>query len=321
MKKNKLFADILRTVTGYFLVLVIIVMVGIFCSGIRVVESGNVALILRFGKLVGDTPEEQIHEPGLLLAFPYIIDEVITVPTGSVIEQNVTTYFTPEDVKTRKGSYLITGDQNVAVLSASVKYSITDPVAYALNVGDVSSVINGCVSSAMLTEAAGMDVDVLLTSGKDKFAADSMGRANEKITAANVGVTVNTLELTWVSMPAEVRETYDKVNSATVEAATILENANQYRERLLPNAHSTAATYVAEANAQYSAAVSDANAALAEFWGALEEYEKTPQVVKLRLFHDKVKDIMYNIGTVRIVQDGESTILLMPKTEETDGES
>ena len=86
MKKNKLFADILRTVTGYFLVLVIIVMVGIFCSGIRVVESGNVALILRFGKLVGDTPEEQIHEPGLLLAFPYIIDEVITVPTGSVIE-------------------------------------------------------------------------------------------------------------------------------------------------------------------------------------------------------------------------------------------
>ena len=224
-------------------------------------------------------------------------------------------------MKTRKGSYLITGDQNVAVLSASVKYSITDPVAYALNVGDVSSVINGCVSSAMLTEAAGMDVDVLLTSGKDKFAADSMGRANEKITAANVGVTVNTLELTWVSMPAEVRETYDKVNSATVEAATILENANQYRERLLPNAHSTAATYVAEANARYSAAVSDANAALAEFWGALEEYEKTPQVVKLRLFDGKVKQIMYNIGTVRIVQDGESTILLMPKTEETDGES
>ena len=106
MKKNTLFADILRSVTVYFLVLVVIVMVGIFCSGIRVVESGNVALILRFGKLVGDTPEEQIHEPGLLLAFPYIIDEVVIVPTGSVIEQSVTTYFTPEDVKTRKGSYL-----------------------------------------------------------------------------------------------------------------------------------------------------------------------------------------------------------------------
>ena len=43
MKKNTLFADILRSVTVYFLVLVVIVMVGIFCSGIRVVDSGNVA--------------------------------------------------------------------------------------------------------------------------------------------------------------------------------------------------------------------------------------------------------------------------------------
>ena len=321
MKKNKLFADILRTLTVYFLVLVIVVVVGIFCSGIRVVESGNVALILRFGKLVGDTPEEQIHEPGLLLAFPYIIDEVVLVPTGSVIEQSVTTYYTPEDVKTRNGSYLITGDQNVAVLSASVKYSITDPVSYALNVGDVSSVINGCVSSAMLTEAAGMDVDVLLTSGKDAFAESSVRRANEKITGANVGVTINTLELTWVSMPAEVRETYNEVNSATVNAATLLENANQYRERLLPQAQSTAAGYVAQANSAYSAAISDANAALAEFWGSLEEFEKTPQVVKLRLFNAKVEKIFYNIGTVRIVQDGESTILLIPKTEGSDGES
>lgn len=321
MKKNTLFADILRTVTGYFLVLVIVVMVGIACSGIRVVESGNVALILRFGKLVGDTPEEQIHEPGLLLAFPYIIDEVVTVPTGSIIEQSVTTYYTPDDVKTKKGSYLITGDQNVAVLSASVKYSISDPVAYALHVGDVSSIINGCVSGAMLTEAAGIDVDVLLTSGKDAFAAQSLKRANDRLSLAGVGVTVNTLELTQVSMPSEVRETYDKVNSATVEAATTLENAYQYRERLLPQARSTASSNVTVANASYSAAVSDATAALAEFWGVLEEYEKSPQVVKARLFNSKAETILSRIGTVRIVQDGESTVLLLPKAEDSNGES
>ena len=140
MKKNKLFAQVLQSMTKYFLILVVIVMVGIACSGIRVVDSGNVALILRFGKLVGDTPEEQIHEPGLLLAFPYIIDEVVLVPTGSVIEQSVTTYYTPDGTRTVDGSYVITGDQNIAVLSASVKYAISDPVAYALNVGQVGSV-------------------------------------------------------------------------------------------------------------------------------------------------------------------------------------
>ena len=69
---------------------VIVILLAIFFSGVRRVESGNVALVLRFGKLVGDTPEEQVHQPGLLFSFPYMIDEVVMVPTGNVIEQTVT---------------------------------------------------------------------------------------------------------------------------------------------------------------------------------------------------------------------------------------
>ena len=54
-KKNSLFADVLRTITRYFLVLVAAVVIMIAVSGVRVVKSGEVALILRFGKLVGNT--------------------------------------------------------------------------------------------------------------------------------------------------------------------------------------------------------------------------------------------------------------------------
>jgi len=318
--KNKLFAQVLQAMTKYFIVLVLIVMVGIAASGIRVVDSGNVALILRFGKLVGQTPEEQIHEPGLLFAFPYIIDEVVMVPTGSIMEQSVTTYYTPEGTRTVDGSYVITGDQNIAVLAASVKYVISDPVAYALGVGDVRAVINGCVSNALLTRAAATDVDVLLTSGKDAFAADSLRYANEKLAEANVGVTINTLEMTTVSMAEEVRETYDEVNSATVNAETVLENARVYRDKLIPQAEANAAARVSYANNQYSAATAAAKLALAEFWGVLEEYKVSPDVVKLRLLNTKATAIMDKIGTVRIVQDDESTVLLIPK-EVSDGES
>ncbi len=318
--KNKLFAQVLQAMTKYFIVLVLLVVVGIAVSGIRVVDSGNVALILRFGKLVGDTPEEQIHEPGLLFAFPYIIDEVVMVPTGSIMEQSVTTYYTPDGTRTVDGSYVITGDQNIAVLAASVKYVITDPVAYALYVGDVNAVINGCVSNAMLTRAAAMDVDVLLTSGKDSFATESQRYANEKLTQAQVGVTINTLEMTTVSMVEEVRETYDEVNSATVNAETVLENARVYRDKLIPQAEANAASRVSYANNQYTIATASAKLALSEFWGVLEEYKQTPEVVKLRLLNSKATAIMDKIGTIRIVQDGESTILLIPK-EVSDGES
>lgn len=318
--KNKLFAQVLQAMTKYFIVLVLIVMVGIAASGIRVVDSGNVALILRFGKLVGDTPEEQIHEPGLLFAFPYIIDEVVMVPTGSIMEQSVTTYYTPDDTRTVDGSYVITGDQSIAVLAASVKYVISDPVAYALYVGDVGAVINASVSNALLTRAAASDVDVLLTSGKDAFAADSLRYANEKLAEINVGVTINTLEMTTVSMAQEVRKTYDEVNSATVNAETVLENARVYRDKLIPQAEANSAARVTAANNQFSIATASAKVALSEFWGVLEEFERTPDVVKLRILNTKTAAILDKIGTIRIVQDGESTILLIPK-EGGNGES
>lgn len=311
MQEKNLFADILTTVTRYLKVLVIIVVAGICLSGIRVVESGNVALILRFGKLVGDSYEEQVHDSGLLLAFPYIIDEVIIVPTSSVMEQSVTTHYT-EGNYTDRDQYVITGDQNIATMSASVKYMVSDPVAYALNVSDVSAVINACVSSAMLSEAAGCDVDELLTSGKDQFTANAKRRAMEKLEKADVGVTLSTLELTKVSMPPEVKGVYDEVNAATVQAATIKENALSIRNSMVPYAQSEAAEKIATANAEKVMEVGDATLALTEFWGLLEEYQANPQVVKARVYQDKVAQMIATIGKIRVVRDGQTNIILNP---------
>lgn len=120
-EKRSLFGDILAALVKAFRWIVVVVLIAILCSGIRTVQTGEVAIILRFGRLLGDTREEQIHEPGLLFAFPYIIDEVITVPTGKVFEltvdtHNTSNYMSPD---VRENGYIITGDQNIALVSAS----------------------------------------------------------------------------------------------------------------------------------------------------------------------------------------------------------
>lgn len=310
MKENNLFAQILASVTKYLRILVILVLVGICLSGVRIIKSGEVALILRFGRLVGQTQEEQVHDAGLLLAFPYIIDEVITVPISTVMEQSVTTYHTPVGTDTKAGSYVLTGDSNVAILTASVKYVVSDPVAYALNVGDISNMINGAVSNAMLTEAASTDVDDLLTAGKDAYATRSLTRAEENLTDA--GVDLTSLELTKVSMPSEVKTIYDQVNSATVSAATTIENANNYRQTLIPYAESVASTTISTASAEKVLAMADAQTALTEFWGLVEEYRVNPDVVRTRVYSQKVNALFDTIQKVRVVEDGQTSIVLYP---------
>lgn len=310
-KKNTVFADVLQTVTRYFVVLVVVVVAVIALSGIRVVKSGEVALILRFGKLVGNTYEEQVHEPGLLFAFPYIIDEVVTVPTGNVMEQVVTTHYTSGTMTSlRTNGYVITGDQNIAIISASVKYVVSDPVAYALHVKSIPDILSAFVSSAMVDEAAGISVDELLTSGKDAFAQAVLARSQAKLSAVEAGITIGTIELTTVSMPEEVRDTYEMVNSATVSAATQLETAKQYRENLLPKARSQADTLIAQANSLYANAIATANSDLAEFWGVLEEYQVNPDVVRTRIHSAKVSEAIAKIGKIHVVQDGETKIII-----------
>lgn len=311
MKKRSLTADILSSVTKYFLILVAVVVLIIALSGIKVVKSGNVAIVLRFGKLVGNTYEEQVHEPGLMFAFPYIIDEVIMIPTGTVMEQTVSTHYTNGNMTSlRNNGYVITGDQNIAVISASVKYAISDPVAYALNVKNIESLINAFVSSAMVDNASNIAVDSLLTNGKDEYATNVMNQAQAKLSLQNAGVMLVTLELTNVSMPLEVKDVYEMVTAANINAATLLEQAKQYRENLIPRAQAEANTLVANANSAYASAVAKTNSELSEFRGVLDEYAQNPELVKTRLYADKVSKAIGSIGTIRVVQDGETNIII-----------
>ena len=314
MKKKTLFGDILDSITKYFLILVGVVVLAVLLSCIRVVKSGNVALVLRFGKLVGNTYEEQVHEPGLFFAFPYMIDEVVTVPTGRVIEQSVTTHYTEGKIigSQEGGGYLLTGDSNVAVMSASVKYSVSDPVAYALNTANVQGIINAAVSSAMLSEAAASDVDDLLTSGKAEFVQAILERTEAQLDPLGLGVSITNIELTQVAMAREVRDIYDQVNSATVQAATIQEQAQQYREQLIPIAQGDKTLKIANAQSNYSRQMAAARQDLYTFWGVLDEFEARPDVVKARIYAQQVTNAIQKIGTVRIVQDGETKIFLNP---------
>lgn len=309
--KKAVLESVLTTLSRCFIVLIIIVLVCIALSGIRMVNSGEKAVILRFGRIVGDTPEEQLHEPGILLCFPYFIDEIVTIPTDSVIQQTVVTHYTEGEIKNWKESgYLVTGDQNIALVSASVKYVISDPVAYALYVSDVASTVNASVSNAMIESAAHTSVNSILTAGKLEFSDEITQRAQQRLDAAGTGVSIQALELTNVAMPEEVRFEYEGVNAATVKASTMKEEAYQYRNTNIPYAESVAKNLISSANSQYATKKAAAESDLSEFWGVIDEYAENPDTVRARIFNEKMAEALALIGKVRMVDDGDSKIFI-----------
>lgn len=313
-KKNAVFEDIITTISRYFVVLVVIVIVCIALSGIKFVKSGEVAMVLRFGKLVGDTPEEQVHQPGILFAFPYIIDEVVTVQTGSVMERTVTTHYTEGAMSTlNNNGYVVTGDNNIALMKVSVKYTISDPVSYALHVKDVEKIIDACVSNAMLERAACTDFDTILTSGKEKYGLQVKNVAQESLDNNSVGISISTVELTTVAPPEEVKAYYDGVNQASIDRETKIKEANQYKDKVIIEAGATKDKLVSEAEVLYAQKTAAAKSDLTEFYGLLEDYEKSyssQALVRTRIRNEKIAQVIGKIDRVITVKDGQSHIFI-----------
>lgn len=143
-------------VVGYLAVILLILF---WCSGITVVQPGEVALVLRMGRLVGDTPQTQVRQPGLLLALPYPIDQVIRVPVQQEREAAIT------QLRLRGGGgsgqldpildgYTLSGDQHVLQVDLHVKYRIVDPIAFQLKTAEPERVLTDLVTAATVQTIA-----------------------------------------------------------------------------------------------------------------------------------------------------------------------
>ena len=307
-KKNAVFEDIITTVSRYFIVLVVIVILVIAFSGVKFVKEGEQAIVLRFGRV-----ERVQSEPGLLLAFPYIIDEVIMVPTGTVMERVVDTHYTDGEMTTINNTgYVITGDNNMALVKVSVKYSISNPEIYALRVKDAENIIDATVSNALLEKAIYMEFDELLTSGKEQYVDSVTEEAKEKL-EKNIGVTINAIELLSVDPPAEVNESYIAVSQAPTEADTTISMAQLEANSTIAAGEAEKNKIVTNAEALYSQKTAAATADLAEFWGLLEEYEgsyNSQALIRARIRNEKITQAISKIGKVITVKDGNSHIII-----------
>ena len=126
--------DFMKLVKGFM----ILVFVAYLFSGITLIKPGEVGIILRMGKLVGDNPANQIHKPGWMFALPKPFDTVIKIPDMKILQVGIRELASsnrPNDAKGNISSidptiegYCISGDENIFQTSIFVKYQITDPI-------------------------------------------------------------------------------------------------------------------------------------------------------------------------------------------------
>lgn len=317
MKKNgfERFELILSSVIRCFKWIVLAAVVLVALSGVYKVDSGECAVVLRFGKLVGDRYETQVRQPGLHLALPSMIDEVIKIPVERVLETEIATHYgapSAIDPAVNKNGYIITGDKNLILIDAKIKYRIRNPVTYALYVQEIDGIMNGLISSELNALASGMTIDDILTAERANLAEALLEHVQDFLTKQDYGVMLSNVEFVDITPPGETKAYFDAVNSAAVGKQTLIQEANDYKAQKILDAQGEARQLVDKSNVNQASRLSAANGEMAEFQGLFAEYSMNPRVVLDGVFRERASAVLAKMGATVVVPADGRPILYLP---------
>ena len=271
-------------------------------SGLTSVAPDEVALKLRFGRLVGSGPAEQVHPPGFLFALPAPIEEVVRVNVKKVRTLRVfdLTYgldggdsapsFARRDtLDPEADGYCLTGDRGVLHALPAARYRVVDPIAWALGFEEPEEVLRGAVLSAMLDAIGRTPIDDVLGEGRAELSRAVRTSAQAELDRRGLGCELVALEFEELLPPAQVQPAFTNVVSTAIDAYTQWQEAEQYRGTELPRARADAQTARAAAQADASERVARARGEVEAFRSLLVEYRAQPELVRERLLRESLE--------------------------------
>ncbi len=283
--------------------------VGWLGSGWTVVGPDEVGIVLRAGRVVGSGPDA-IHPPGLLMALPRPIDDVIRVKTRRVWEVEITTLHhglppgidpLTAPVDPERTGYALTGDRNVVQTILVARFQIDDPIAWALSHADPEAQVSRAVEAATVQCIGETEVDVVLGEGRDQLLRRLLVRAQQQLDTARLGVQLVAVELVELAPALQVMDAFEQVQSAYITAETRVKEAERYRATTLPAAEGAAGIAVKRAEVASTERMAEARGGAAIFTALAAASRPDPEVFRERIYRERIEHALGRAGTRRFV--------------------
>ena len=286
-------------------VLVVMLVVFIF-SGVRSVGPQERAVVLRFGKPRG-TGAEQLLKPGLHWAFPYPIDDIVKIRVGEIqtVTSSVGWYSqTPEQelagveppalpsLNPSSEGYALTGDGNIVHVKATMRYRISDPLAYEFNFTNAAQIAQNILNNALVYAAAHSTVDYALLNSaglKEKIIA----RVSQQISERKLGITLEPMDIAVVP-PMTVKAAFRAVLDAEQDKSSAVLAAQRYAGTNVLAAQAEANILTNVAQAERANLVLNIAQEAKTFSNLLPQYQINPELLRQRLLTETWQRILTN---------------------------
>ncbi|MFZ3237555.1 MAG: FtsH protease activity modulator HflK [Stellaceae bacterium] len=300
------------TGTGIAVVLIAIVVIWL-ASGFYRVEPDEVGIVLRFGAYNRTT------QPGLNYHLPSPIETALTPSVTRVNRTEIgyrsgETQTTREPVSTQvpEEALMLTGDENIVDVNFTVFWVIKDAKAYLFNIRDPELTVKSASESAMREVIGETPIAQALAEGRAKIEAQTRQLLQAILDTYGSGIEITQLQLQRVDPPAEVIDSFRDVQAALADRARLRNEAESYRNSIIPRARGDAVRIEQEAEAYRLATIARSQGDAARFLSVYEAFKVTQDVTLERLYLETMEEVLKNSNKVIIDKSAQSATGVLP---------
>jgi membrane protease subunit HflK len=295
-------------------IILLLVLVLWALTGVYIVDPDEVGVVQRFGAF------DRITEPGPHYHLPYPIEKVHTpkvtrirrIEIGFRTLSKKTAFATNQYRLIPEESLMLTGDENIVDVQFIVQYQIKDPKDYLFNIAQPEKTVKDAAEAAMREVIGYNKIDSALTTGKLAIQNETKRLLQEILDRYHSGIKVVAVQLQDVHPPQEVVDAFKDVASAKEDKSRYINEAEAYRNGLLPKTRGEAAGIINKALAYKESVVRKAKGEAARFLAVLKEYRKARDITRKRIYLETMEQILSNPDVSKLILSDKALQKVVP---------
>ncbi len=283
-----------------------VVLLGI--SGVYRVSEGEEALLLTFGRLTGT------RAPGLYWHMP--IAQHIEKQSVTQIYTEAFGFRTTEPGWNYAPTYeddpaeatMLTGDGNIVQVEAVYQYVVSDVQSFLFEIENPEKTMRLAFETVMRRNIQNKSLDDALLS-KQNIEREVLSDLQRLLDGYRMGVSLREVRIQNITVPVEVQAAYEDVNNAKNEKTRKLDEAEQHKNKILPEARGEAYRNNEEAETYKAQTIARAQGDVANFAAVAKEYIVSPEITRRRMIIETLEKVLSNVKAKIIVDSGDSDIV------------
>ena len=276
-----------------FFIAIILLIAWLVFDMTYLIDQQQRGVVLRFGKHVNTI------EPGLNIRLPRPIEKVRKINVGQV--RSIT----------HKAS-MLTQDENIVDVEVAVQWRIGSATDFLFNVFEPFPTLRQVTESAVREVIGKSELDFVLTEGRSEIAQKIQILIQDVLDDYESGIYISSVEMQPAKPPEEVKAAFDDAIKAREDEQRLVNEAEAYRNDIIPKARGAAARLREESNGYKARVIAKSEGEASRFEQLLIEYKRAPGVTRERLYLDAIESVFSSTNKVLIDNENGNSLMYLP---------